>query len=197
MAPGSVRRAQERCRFYCLSKTATLLEALPSAPVTLLASVRTLAVTPLTIRVIIMRPGTPRSNGARCPRIGAGRDSAHEWLALDVVRFLIALLRAQRIGEQSPGLPLGAMIAARERERLSGAALGLVGLAVQEPQSTDFYPQQRIIRLDAQRAIERRRRTVNVAVRCKGSRLSHERESGGREMILARRGRCMRQWPTG
>lgn len=81
---------------------------------------------------------------------------AHEWLALDVARFLIALLGAQRIGQQPPGLLLRAFIAARERERFAGAAFGLVGLAFQESQSSEFDPQQRIIRLDAQRAVERR-----------------------------------------
>ncbi len=146
----------------------------------------------------IMRPGRLRSNGACCLLPAAwALHSAHERLALDVVRFLIALLGAQRIGEQSPGLLLCAVIAARDRERFPGAAFRLAGLAFQEPQSPDFYPQQRIIRLDAQRAIERRRRTVNIAVRRQGSRLIHERESGGREVILARRRGQMRWWRAG
>ncbi len=108
------------------------------------------------------------------------------------MRFLIALLDAQRIGEQSPGLFLRALITARQRERLAAAALGLVGLAFQESQSTEFDPQQRIIRLDAQRAVERRGGAVNIAVRCLVVRLSHEREGGGRQTILARRRRRMR-----
>jgi hypothetical protein len=91
------------------------------------------------------------------------RRSAHEGLALDLDCFLIAPLGAQRIGEQPPRLSLRAVIAACERERLAPAALRLMSIALREPQPPKLYPQQGIVRLDAQGAIECRRSAVKIA----------------------------------
>jgi DNA-binding transcriptional ArsR family regulator len=82
--------------------------------------------------------------------------SAHERLALDLHRFLIALLRAQRIGQQPPPLGLRGAIAAGEHQRLAPAALRLMRVVLRHPQPAEFYPYQRIVRLDAQGAVERR-----------------------------------------
>ncbi len=80
----------------------------------------------------------------------------HVWLALNLARFLIAPLGAQCVGQQPPGQRLRVTIAARERKRLACAALGLVSVALREPQPPEFYPQQGTIGLDAQCSVERR-----------------------------------------
>lgn len=87
---------------------------------------------------------------------GGETNSVHEWLALNLARFLIAPLGTQCVGQQPPGLRQRVTIAARERKRLACAALGLVSVALREPQPPEFDPQQRTIWLDAQRAVERR-----------------------------------------
>src|SRR5260370_41711418 len=66
--------------------------------------------------------------------------SAHEWLALDLDCFLIALLGAQRIADQPPRLSLRAVIAACERKCLAPAALSLMCVALRAPQPTKLYP---------------------------------------------------------
>jgi hypothetical protein len=95
--------------------------------------------------------------------------SAHEGLALDLDSFLIAPLGAQRIGEQPPRLSLRAVIAACYAKRLARAALRLMRVALKEPQPPKFYPQQGIVRLDAQGAVERRRGAVKIAAGSQGS----------------------------
>ena len=120
----------------------------------------------------------------------------HEWLALYLARLLIASLGAQCVGQQPPRLSLRAAITARERERLAAAALGLVRVALREPKPPELYPQQGIVRFDAQRPVERRRRPVKIAVGDQGSGLGNERLAGWREAILAwRRWRALR-WRT-
>ena len=64
----------------------------------------------------------------------------HEGLALDLLRFLIALLRAQGIGQQPPRLSLRVRIAGGQRQCLAAAALGLVSVGLGEPQPPAFYP---------------------------------------------------------
>jgi len=46
---------------------------------------------------------------------------------------LIALLGAQCVGQQPPGLRLRVTIAAREHKRLACTTLGLVSIALREP----------------------------------------------------------------
>ena len=88
----------------------------------------------------------------------------HERLALDLARFLIASLGAQRIGQQPSRLPLRGGIAARERERLAPAPDRLVRVVLREPQPSELDPQQGIVGLDAQRPLERRGGPVEVPV---------------------------------
>ena len=73
---------------------------------------------------------------------GALRGAAlvHKGLALDLACFLIAPLRAQCIRQQPSGLRLGAMIATRERKCLAAADLGLVRIALREPQPSELDP---------------------------------------------------------
>ena len=87
---------------------------------------------------------------------GAAVVLLHERPAFELLRFLIASLGAQGIGQQPPGLALRAVIAAREHQRLAAAAFGLVGIALREPEASALDPQQGIGRLDAQGAVERR-----------------------------------------
>jgi hypothetical protein len=93
-----------------------------------------------------------------------GRTLPHERLIFDGVRFLIALLGPERVGEQPAGLSLRGAIAARECQRLAAATLGLMGIALGEAQPPQLDPHQRIVRFDAQRAIECGRGAVEVAM---------------------------------
>ena len=119
--------------------------------------------------------------------------SAHERLAFDLDCFLIALLGAQRIGQQPPRLSLRAAIAAGERKRLAAAALSLMGVALREPQPPQFYPYQGIVRLDAQGTVERRRGAVKVTARHQRSCLADQRTRCRRQVIFARRRRRRRR----
>jgi len=47
---------------------------------------------------------------------------------------------AQSVGQQPPGLRLRDAIAARERKCLAAAALGLVRVALREPQPAELDP---------------------------------------------------------
>jgi hypothetical protein len=64
----------------------------------------------------------------------------HEGLALEVVRFLIALLGAEGIREQPTRLSLRVRITACERQRFAAAAFGLMGVAFREAQPPAFDP---------------------------------------------------------
>jgi hypothetical protein len=88
--------------------------------------------------------------------------SVHVRSGFHVVRFLIAILRAQRVGEQMTRLSLGGAIAARQRERFAGATLGLTRVAFCQPQLAALDPQQRIVRLDTQGTIQCRRGAVEI-----------------------------------
>ena len=98
----------------------------------------------------------------------------NERLPLDLRRFLITSLGAKRIGEKPSSVRLRSRITARQGKRLAGTALGLVGIALREPQSPAFYPQQRVVRLDAQGTIERGRCAVEIALRNQRMRLRHQ-----------------------
>jgi len=123
----------------------------------------------------------------------AGAPLAHEGLALQLLRFLIALLGAQRIGQQPPRLSLRVGITGGQRQRLAPATFGLMGIAFGEAQPSALYPQQRIVRFDAQRAVQCGGGAVEIAVSRQGPGLGHERTSGGRKAVLARR-RGRRAW---
>jgi hypothetical protein len=105
---------------------------------------------------------------------------AHKRLSLDFVCFLIALLGAQRVGQQPTGQHLRGMITAGEAEGLAAAVFRLARIAFGEPQISALYPQQRIIRLDAQCAIERRGGAVQIAVGPQRLCLRYQSASGGR-----------------
>ena len=60
--------------------------------------------------------------------------------ALDLHRFLISSLGAQRIGEHTARLALRGGITARERERLARTYLGLMGIAIHEPHPAELDP---------------------------------------------------------
>ena len=109
----------------------------------------------------------------------------HERLSFDVVRFLIALLDAQCIRQELAGLLLGGTIAAGERKGFVATAFRLVSVAFRETQPAALDPEQRVVGFDSQRAVERRGRSIQIAMRHQASRLRHEGTGGGREMILA------------
>ena len=111
----------------------------------------------------------------------------HEGLALNLEGFGIALLGTQRVGQYPAGLSLRAAIAAGKRQRLAGAAFGLVGIALRKTLPAKLDPQQRIARLDPQRAVEGRGRADRIAARELAPGLRHERLGGRREAIFARR----------
>jgi len=106
------------------------------------------------------------------PRIREVR-LVHVRLPLNLDGLGIAPLRAQRIRQQAASLSLRAVIAARQRQRLAPATLSLMRVALREPQPPAFDPQQRIVRLDAQGAVQGRRGAVKVTVRYLRPRLRH------------------------
>ena len=86
----------------------------------------------------------------------------HVRSSFDGVRFLIAILRAQRIREQMTRLRLSGAIAAGQRKRFAGATLGLTRVSLRQPQLAALDPQQRIVRLDAQGTIQRRGGAIEI-----------------------------------
>ena len=98
----------------------------------------------------------------------------HERLTLNLDCLRIASLRAQRIRQQAAGLSLCGAIAARQRQRLAAATLSLMRVALREPQPPAFDPQEGIVRLDAQSAVQSRRGAVQIAVRYLRPRLRHQ-----------------------
>jgi hypothetical protein len=91
------------------------------------------------------------------------------------MRFLIAILRAQRIRQQMTRLSLGRAIAARQRKGFAGATLGLTRVAFRQPQLAALDPQQRIVRFDAQRTVQCSRGAIEIAARHEAVRLGDER----------------------
>ena len=80
----------------------------------------------------------------------------HVRAAFDLTRFLIAALRAQRIGQQMSGAAERTLITAGQRESLAGARFRLMRIALHQTNSPHLDPQQGIAGLDAQRPIKRR-----------------------------------------
>ena len=76
--------------------------------------------------------------------------------ALDFTRFLIAALRAQRIGQQMSGAAERTLIAAGQRKSLAAARFRLMRITLRQTNSPHLDPQQGIAGLDAQRPIKRR-----------------------------------------
>lgn len=74
------------------------------------------------------RPARAR---APCPML-SDRCSSHIGSALDLVGFLIAMLRPQRVHQQVARLALRGVIAARKCQRLAAATFGLMGIVFGE-----------------------------------------------------------------
>jgi pimeloyl-ACP methyl ester carboxylesterase len=87
----------------------------------------------------MLPPVADRPVGASAPASSAP-GSMHVGPALDLLGFLISSLGAQRIGEHASRLSLRGRVAARERERLACAHLGLMGIAVHQPHPAELDP---------------------------------------------------------
>src|SRR6266513_838353 len=101
----------------------------------------------------------------------------------------VAPARVQRIGDQVPGRRLRAGICGGERQRLAAHGLGLRRVVLGKPHPPELDPQQRIARLDAQCALERRGRLTVLAAAGLGARLRHQRAGRRAEVKLPRRAR--------
>jgi hypothetical protein len=112
--------------------------------------------------------------------------AAYGGAAVGIVGVGVAAARAQGVGDESPGRGLSGRVTGREAEGLAAHGIGLRRIVLPQAHATQFGPQKRVVRLDAQGTLERRRRLSVVTAVALAVRLSDERTGGGTEVELPR-----------
>src|SRR6266513_6224238 len=98
----------------------------------------------------------------------------------------VSAAATERIGNQPPTRGLGRRVPGGKRHGLAPHRIGLRGVAFAEAHAPELDPQQRVVRLDAQRPLEGRRRLTELAAAGLRVRLRDERSRRGAETELTR-----------